>query len=266
MPTNPVSDAPQKQPAQLPFQVVAKSSVHRPTMEALQTITPVPEAELAHEIVRICRDELGCPDVVLVPLAPPEDASVRSLDNVDVWTARNGGEPVFGWRITASPLFVRAVFHAVAMDESGLGLLVVTPDECAQPFSWFAIDRMVPARFDFLERPGPCRYSIYKPAERKDRIAARIATMDPSTRAATQLRATESDLAFTDLVQLEIGEDRLESALGPYLESSDAFELLRMRAIDGVIHTDFASFDRLLRRKLALEAIVVAAFDCRAIE
>lgn len=210
-------------------------------------------------IADFCRDELGCAEALAVPIVPVADASIRSLDNVVDRIAEEGGEVAYGWKIAVSDLFIRAEFHAVLRNEHGL--FDPTPDGRGQSSICFAFDPTVPERFDFLQRPGPYSVSTYVPPTKAKRCDA---AMSATAFESICRRAAQSGMAPEDLVTLEMREDRLDVSLPLYLRCADELDLLEMRALDGMVATDFATFDGLLRRKLALQAIVLADFARRA--
>jgi len=230
--------------------------------EATLETTPVifPHAPL--DVRHICGEQLGCHEILFVPVRPGADANPANfVENIAHEMLSEGGRPVFGWRIRTSPLFVVAEFYAT--HKTATGLVDVTPNTRDEHYVVFAPDHEVPADFDYLDRPVTRRFSTYVPPTRQERVAAAIAVMEPGLLPFERRRAAVKGLTLEDKLSLKLGPDELETSLDLFIECSEALELLTTAVVDGREVIDLAKFDDLQRRKATLEALVEDAFARR---
>jgi hypothetical protein len=229
-------------------------------LSATYESTPVIFPHVPLDVRAVSSEQLGCHDLLLVPVHPSADADdTNFVRNIAREMLSEGGRPVFGWRIRTSALFVVTEFYAMHRTESGL--VDVTPNSRGEHYVVFAPDYDIPADFDYLDRAVTRRFSTYVPPTRQARVAAEIALMTPSLLAVEQRLAVMSGLDLEDALSLKIGPDKLETALDLFIQCSKQLELLTMAVSDGREVIDFARFDDLQRRKTTLEALIEDEFE-----
>jgi len=227
-------------------------------------MTPPIFPHAPYDVQRVCRDELGCPEIRLVPVHPIEDAHPTNyVENIARRMLTEQGRPLFGYRLRKSALFVVAEFYAVFMD--GTRLIDVTPNTRGDSFVAFAPDYDIPPDFDYLERPVIKRFSTYTPPSRMQLVAAEIAAMEPRRLASERRRATEVGLTLEDKLSLVLVPDMLERCLDLYLEALEEMEKSTIVETGGRGSVDPKHLEFLHRRKSTLEALVHDAFADRRV-
>jgi hypothetical protein len=227
-------------------------------LEALRERTPAifPHAPLG---VHLASNELGLPNVLLVPVHPIENAnSTNYVENIARAMLVESGRPVFGRRLRTTPLWVVAEFYA--MFKTDTGLVDVTPNNRGEHFVVFAPDYDIPPDFDYLDRPVTRRISTYQAPARRERVAAEIEAMEPRLLAAERRRAADLGLTLEDKLSLHLVADPLETRLDVYFECCDQLEAMTMAVLDGREAIDLKHFEFLHRRKATLEMFVDEAF------
>jgi hypothetical protein len=254
--------AAQRNPIAEPSRAKAKKRSSREEAKATLETTPIIFPHVPFDVQKVCSNELGCPDVRMVQVLPGDDAETgQCMSNIAKRIAKEGGRAVFGWLIRTTPLFVAAEFYAVQEIENKL--FDVTPNRRGDALVVFAPDLSVPTSFDFVQRPGPCRFSKYAAATRRQRALARISGMSEPVLNAQRRRADRSGLALEDLIATEIEGDPLEVGLDLFIECADELDGLMMRVLEGLECIDINRFDSLQQRKFSLEARVEAEWAAR---